>query len=74
MNGPDHYATAEQLISEAERARHAGYDPTVGDAATALAQVHATLALAAATIEPWTHNVLDYNAAEVARAWTAVTE
>ncbi|MEY9937326.1 hypothetical protein [Streptacidiphilus sp. MAP5-3] len=48
--GPEHYRTAETL---AERARHFTYgdgaDPVVGAALAAEAQVHATLALAAAT-------------------------
>ena len=50
MTGPEHYREAEQL---AERAHHWTYgdgaDPVVGAALAAEAQVHATLALAAAT-------------------------
>lgn len=47
--GPDHYREAERLV---ERAHHFTYgdgaDPVVGAALAAEAQVHATLALAAA--------------------------
>ncbi|MGR6922645.1 hypothetical protein ACU635_51040 [[Actinomadura] parvosata] len=50
MNGPAHYRKAERL---AERAYHFTYgdggSPVVGHALAAQAQVHATLALAAAT-------------------------
>ncbi|MFJ4009408.1 hypothetical protein [Streptomyces sp. NPDC090026] len=50
MTGPEHYRAAERL---ADRARHFTYgdgaDPVVGAALAAEAQVHATLALAAAT-------------------------
>jgi hypothetical protein len=47
MNGPQHYAAAQQRLKEAT-------DVPVGEYATlalASAQVHATLALAAATID-----------------------
>ena len=43
MNGPQHYRTAEELIKAAQ---YDGYDNARG--ALAAAQVHATLALAAA--------------------------
>jgi hypothetical protein len=50
MTGPEHYREAERL---ADRAHHFTYgdggDPVVGAALAAEAQVHATLALAAAT-------------------------
>ncbi|MFJ1858796.1 hypothetical protein ACIOHA_15975 [Streptomyces anulatus] len=50
MNGPQHYREAERL---AERAHHFTYgdggDPVTGAAFATEAQVHATLALAAAT-------------------------
>lgn len=50
MNGPEHYREAERLAEYAASpaAFHAG------DAATSaqIAQAHATLALAAATVEP----------------------
>lgn len=45
MNGPDHYRCAEQRISDAYRAA-----PNDAAFLMAEAQVHATLALAAATI------------------------
>lgn len=50
MTGPEHYREAERL---ADRAHHFTYgdgaDPVVGAALAAEAQVHATLALVAAT-------------------------
>ncbi|MGY0023706.1 hypothetical protein ACVHNB_32650 [Streptomyces sp. YJ-C3] len=52
MNGPEHYREAERL---ADRAHHYTYgdgaDPTTGAALAAEAQVHATLAAAAASVE-----------------------
>lgn len=45
MNGPNHYVCAERCISEAHRA-----SPDYAAYLMAEAQVHATLALAAATI------------------------
>ena len=64
MNGPSHYTMAEALIEEAQDILHAR--DTDGRAAPliAIGQVHATLALAAAT-------ALGTSAAE-ARAWTGV--
>lgn len=56
MTGPEHYQEAEYLLamSVEQRAAILAKDPTAGDPAepdriVALAQVHATLALAAAT-------------------------
>lgn len=46
-SGPDHYREAERLIEEANRVGH--HDPQRGDGILLAAQVHATLALAAAT-------------------------
>jgi len=46
MNGPDHYRAAEQLLLDAEH-----FDSEQGAYALQFAQVHATLALAAATAE-----------------------
>jgi hypothetical protein len=48
MNGPEHYKEAEQIVAMAK-----GRDLPIGAAAdiAAVAQVHATLALAAATAE-----------------------
>jgi hypothetical protein len=49
MNGPEHYARAEQLIDDANKSQ-ADNGPDCGAAEIlAEAQVHATLALAAAT-------------------------
>ena len=45
MNGPDHYREAERLINRA-----GGSDPESASQYLAEAQVHATLALAAATL------------------------
>ncbi|MFJ2568144.1 hypothetical protein ACIO02_35365 [Streptomyces sp. NPDC087568] len=48
--GPEHYREAERLAGMAHRFTYGdGADPTVGAALAAEAQVHATLALAAAT-------------------------
>lgn len=44
MNGPDHYQTAEKLLEQADQF-------TEADELIAAAQVHATLALTAATID-----------------------
>jgi hypothetical protein len=43
MTGAEHYAAAEQLLEEAAK------NPVEADQQVAIAQVHATLALAAAT-------------------------
>ncbi|WP_327377960.1 hypothetical protein OG393_30785 [Streptomyces sp. NBC_01216] len=51
MNGPDHYRQAERLADQANHFTYGdGADPAVGAALAAEAQVHATLALAAATV------------------------
>lgn len=50
MTGPEHYAAAEVLLANAER--HTTEDPgdmRIAEVSAATAQVHATLALAAAT-------------------------
>lgn len=47
MTGPEHYREAERLIEEANHVGH--QDPERGNGILAAAQVHATLALAAAT-------------------------
>ncbi|MGI8333416.1 hypothetical protein ACRYCC_25985 [Actinomadura scrupuli] len=50
MNGPEHYLTAERLADQANHYIYGdGSDPVTGAALAAEAQVHATLALAAAT-------------------------
>lgn len=61
MNGPEHYAEAERLITEARGEHGDNYvDSEARDARLAEAQVHATLALVAATAgtrstspQPW---------------------
>ena len=59
MTGPEHYSEAERL---ADRAHHFTYgdgaDPVIGAALAAEAQVHATLALTAATALPATRMLL----------------
>jgi hypothetical protein len=47
MTGPEHYREAERLVEEANRVGHE--DPARGSGILAAAQVHATLADAAAT-------------------------
>ena len=50
MTGPEHYRAAERLADQANHFTYGdGADPVVGAALAAEAQVHATLALAAAT-------------------------
>jgi hypothetical protein len=49
MNGPDHYREAERLIKGLKTDSGAVYVEDGNDQVIALAQVHATLALAAAT-------------------------
>jgi hypothetical protein len=50
MTGPQHYQEAERLADQANHYTYGdGADPVTGAALAAEAQVHATLALAAAT-------------------------
>lgn len=50
MTGPEHYREAERLADHAHHFTYGdGADPVTGAALAAEAQVHATLALAAAT-------------------------
>lgn len=52
-SGPEHYRAAERLADQANHFTYGdGADPTTGAALAAEAQVHATLALAAATALP----------------------
>jgi hypothetical protein len=52
MTGPEHYREAERLAKQANHWTYGdGGDPVVGAALAAEAQVHATLALAAAAAE-----------------------
>jgi hypothetical protein len=48
MTGPEHYAKAEQLLGQAEQLVQAD-EPSAATWSVEQAQVHATLALAAAT-------------------------
>lgn len=48
MNGPEHYAEAERLLATAHKPSRTG---CTASEAIKSAQVHATLALAAATVE-----------------------
>ena len=47
MNGPDHYRRAEELAEEARK--YSSHSPAAAGTSASLAQVHVTLALAAAT-------------------------
>lgn len=67
MTGPEHYREAEKLLSLDEAIREGGGDP--GDVLHA-AQVHATLALAAATADQPAQAPAD---ALMRRAWRTVT-
>jgi hypothetical protein len=74
MNGPHHYGTAEDLLDQAVKHRAADR-PADADAATALAAVHATLALAAATAAPIANQHRSPGDAERdERLWTDVTD
>lgn len=75
MNGPEHYREAERL---ADRAHHFTYgdgaDPVTGAALAAEAQVHATLANAAATavlasVTAFAHDINDSDV----DAWSEVS-
>lgn len=50
MNGAEHYRGAEELLDEAALL---DWDNPAERSILAAAQVHATLALAAATADPW---------------------
>ncbi|UVK63762.1 hypothetical protein SEA_PULLUMCAVEA_51 [Gordonia phage PullumCavea] len=53
MNGPQHYGEAERLLTLADQAASANWPERTGERKSdvlAAAQVHATLALAAATV------------------------
>lgn len=53
MTGPEHYKAAERLLQHSKNHTDQGNgaDDKIGELAAAQAQVHATLALAAATID-----------------------
>jgi len=73
MTGPEHYRAAETYLTRAEN--HLTEDPRdmeIAKVSMGIAQVHATLALAAATAEPI---VQAYNGREdvsVPQAWSVV--
>lgn len=75
MTGPEHYREAERLLASYNRPVVLKWsDKQVADAAKinlAEAQVHATLALAAATAHPAIEGYVGSN--DDARAWTNVT-
>lgn len=67
MTGPDHYQQAETAISQANHEIQRHQDHDAASSYLALAQVHATLALAAATALP---SVRMLSAADF-KAWAA---
>lgn len=68
MTGPEHYAVAERLLAELPEWR-----PETSTYANivASAQVHATLALAAATAEPFVQRWAGDEDVLLQREWTA---
>lgn len=74
MNGPEHYREAQQLLEELRRGLDAGNSITPQEAAThaARAQVHATLALTAATVWATRDKARTTVAESVANDWGAV--
>lgn len=66
MNGPDHYREAERYLARAGREQERHRDPFL-----LAAQVHATLALAAATATHLTGQFLELD--EDAFAWSEVS-
>lgn len=63
MTGPEHYKEAERLLANADRDVSENWPASTGERKSdviAAAQVHATLALTAATVEPardWTETL-----------------
>lgn len=75
MTGPEHYHEAERLAKHAHHFTYGdGADPVVGAALAAEAQVHATLALTAATVEAAANAAIaaDINSITIDR-WLDVT-
>jgi hypothetical protein len=70
MSGPEHYREAERLVSVAN-AERVDY-PAAARVHIAAAQVHATLALAAATAMPAAHRYLGGEGGHD-REWAEVT-
>lgn len=82
MNGPQHYLEAERLLGLVESGEWVDTDlpgpgPVVISMLISTAQVHATLALAAATIAPrdtWSDADRNYSATRCSdSAWNEVT-
>lgn len=72
MTGPEHYRKAEECVAQADR--HLTEDPRdmeIAKVAMGIAQVHATLALAAATAEPIAQAYDGREDSSVPRAWSA---
>lgn len=68
MGGPEHYRRAEALLDQAHGADNSeGY----ADYLVAKAQVHATLALAAATAQPIVDRYVESD--DDSRAWSEAT-
>lgn len=74
MTGPEHYHEAVRLANHANHFTYGdGADPVVGAALAAEAQVHATLALAAATVEQAEVTAVAHDIrSESLNAWDAV--
>lgn len=77
MNGPEHYQEAEKLLDAAIRYRP-GTEPAEAQVDVALAQVHATLALAAAvgTLDAYQGPINGYSLGRSdsdAAAWQSAT-
>ena len=72
MNGPDNYLAAEKLLSSVDDREKAFTPVEAVNAVIAVAQVHATLALAAATIDAATQSY-DEAGHRNARTWWQVT-
>jgi len=53
VNGPDHYAKAEEHLAAAASIETDGHDDSMSAWHQRQAQAHATLALAAATADPF---------------------
>lgn len=72
MNGPEHYAEAEKWAYWAKE-MHEHSDPDGAQAAASIGQVHATLALAAATVDAAELHTLEINGKEAMTEWGEVT-
>lgn len=73
-SGPDHYLEAERMAAAAksiERANQEGFTGWTRSELAALAQVHATLAVAAATAIPATQRYYGADS-DADRAWVEV--